>query len=139
MFLLWPSRHTIGGDAAPLPWELRFQVRSASHTGHMPQSRSQTGACIGGIIFPIMLNQLLFHRGVRFSRAVRDSAFVVLGLLIAANVLMRDRKGVTRSALPRPDLRTLFTDRPYMISIVGCARLPWHRNPLNMSVAGSLS
>ncbi|VDC06026.1 unnamed protein product [Peniophora sp. CBMAI 1063] len=84
-----------------------------------------TGSCIGGIFFPIMLNQLLFHHGVSFGWTVRDSAFVVLGLLAVANLLMRDRKGVSRSALPKPDPKSLLTDAPYMISIVGVFFVDW--------------
>ncbi|KZV75730.1 MFS general substrate transporter [Peniophora sp. CONT] len=84
-----------------------------------------SGACIGGIIFPIMLNQLLFHRRVSFAWTVRESAFVVLGLLVVANLLMRDRKGITQNALPKPNLKTLLTDPPYVITIIGVAILNW--------------
>lgn len=45
---------------------------------------------MGGVIFPIMLNRLI--RQVGYGWAMRVSAFLILGLLILANVTVRQRK-----------------------------------------------
>ncbi|GJJ15388.1 hypothetical protein Clacol_009664 [Clathrus columnatus] len=49
-----------------------------------------SGTSLGGIFYPIMLNQLL-HDSVGFAWGVRASAFLTLGLLIIANLIMKDR------------------------------------------------
>ncbi|KAI0031761.1 major facilitator superfamily domain-containing protein [Vararia minispora EC-137] len=84
-----------------------------------------TGSSVGGIFFSIMLNQLLFHRGISFAWAVRNSAFVVLGLLVAANILMRDRPEVTRTSAPKPDIGALFKDIPYVVAILSAFLIDW--------------
>ncbi|KAI0311457.1 hypothetical protein OF83DRAFT_1087677 [Amylostereum chailletii] len=64
-----------------------------------------------------MLN-LLFAGSTGFAWGVRASAFLVLGLLIIANLLMTDRHGISKTAPPKSDLKTLLTNIPYMISVL---------------------
>lgn len=79
------------------------------------------GASIGGIIFPIMLNQLL-NGSVGFAWGVRASAFLVLGILLAANLLMADNPAITAITRERKqDVKALFVDVPYMLYIAACA------------------
>ncbi|KIJ37797.1 hypothetical protein M422DRAFT_781574 [Sphaerobolus stellatus SS14] len=75
------------------------------------------GSSIGGIIFPIMLNQL-FKSRVGFHWGVRASAFIVLGMLIVANLLMSAKSS---RAGPRvnPDIKGIITDVPYLLAILG--------------------
>lgn len=79
------------------------------------------GASIGGIVFPIMLNQLL-NGSVGFAWGVRASAFLVLGMLLAANLLMKDNPAITAITRERKqDVKALFFDIPYMLHIAACA------------------
>ncbi|EIM82644.1 MFS general substrate transporter [Stereum hirsutum FP-91666 SS1] len=81
------------------------------------------GASIGGIVFPIMLNQLL-NGSVGFAWGVRASAFLVLGMLLAANLLMKDNPAITAITRGRKqDVKALFVDIPYMLYIAACASL----------------
>ena len=73
------------------------------------------GSSVGGIIFPIMLNQL-FKGSAGFAWGVRASAFVVLGLLVLTNLLMTTNPAVHTQGKPKPDLRGILTDAPYMIA-----------------------
>jgi len=79
-----------------------------------------SGASIGGIIFPIMLNQLIFS-SQGFALGVRSTAAVITGLLFIANLLMRTRPPILREGDPRvkrTPIMTLFKDLPYMTCIV---------------------
>ncbi|EPS94439.1 hypothetical protein FOMPIDRAFT_1134395 [Fomitopsis schrenkii] len=62
-----------------------------------------TGAGFGGLIYPILLNQLIIS-SVGFAWAVRASAFLTLGLLVVANLIMTSRSfGAPGQA--KPDVR----------------------------------
>lgn len=78
-----------------------------------------TGSAIGGIVFPIMLNKLLSN-GVSFAWTVRIAAFVVLGCLAVANLLLRPRVKPSESTdSMASQLKVLFTDVPYMLLVSG--------------------
>ncbi|GAW02045.1 MFS general substrate transporter [Lentinula edodes] len=83
-----------------------------------------TGSSVGGIIFPIMLNRLITNPRVGFAWGVRASAFVCLGLLIIANILMTANPPKTRKPDP-PKLTVLFTDTAYIFGILGAAAADW--------------
>jgi len=85
-----------------------------------------TGSSFGGIIYPIMLNQL-FHGSVGFAWGVRASAFLNLGLLVAATCLMTAQTSPkkTSSDMPKPNLRAVLTDRPYILAIFGAFLVFW--------------
>lgn len=77
------------------------------------------GSAIGGIVFPIMLNKLL-NSSIGFAWTVRIAAFVVLGCLAVANLLIRPRvkpSETTQSMISQ--LKVLFTDIPYMLLVSG--------------------
>lgn len=64
-----------------------------------------------------MLNQLL-EGSVGFPWGVRASAFLVLGMLLAANLLMTDNLAITAITRERKqDVKALFADIPYMVYI----------------------
>ena len=80
-----------------------------------------TGSALGGIIWPIFLNQLLL-KNVGFAWTVRASAFIVLGFLCLANILVRPRSSLARTRLssaPRVSLLLLLRDLPYMLLMLG--------------------
>ncbi|CAE6532578.1 unnamed protein product [Rhizoctonia solani] len=81
-----------------------------------------SGASCGGIIFPIMLNKMFHRHG--FAWGVRSTAFVVLGCLIVANLLMKTRLPSKSKRLPTPlpDFKAIMTDSIYLAAIA-CAFL----------------
>lgn len=64
-----------------------------------------------------MLNQL-FKSSVGFEWGVRTSAFVVLGLLVIANLLISDNPSVKEDG-EKPILKNILTDIPFMLSSFG--------------------
>ncbi|KAJ6482133.1 major facilitator superfamily domain-containing protein [Mycena vitilis] len=75
-----------------------------------------SGASVGGIIFPIMLNNLLFRHG--FVVGVRATAALITGLMLLANLLIRPRYPKNR-LVSKASLRLILTDLPYMTFVVG--------------------
>ncbi|KAJ7640157.1 major facilitator superfamily domain-containing protein [Mycena rosella] len=73
-----------------------------------------SGASIGGIVFPFLLNRLLFSHG--FAAGVRATAALITGLLLLANLLMRPRYPKTRAGAPA--LHRVLTDVPYMVFVL---------------------
>ncbi|KDQ54083.1 hypothetical protein JAAARDRAFT_38694 [Jaapia argillacea MUCL 33604] len=107
-----------------------FKNRRALATGIVV-----TGASVGGIVFPIMLNRLFAHGDGGFVLGVQVSAACVTGLLVVANLIMRVGKGRGRSAGGRGmgakgggpagsnglpvDLKGIIRDWAYVSSICG--------------------
>ncbi|ETW84736.1 MFS monocarboxylate transporter [Heterobasidion irregulare TC 32-1] len=87
-----------------------------------------TGGSIGGIIFPIMLNQL-FHNSVGFAWGVRASAFLILGLLVIANLIMSPRPpgtGKPPGGQAAPSgLAGMARDVPFLLVIFGAFCVNW--------------
>jgi len=79
-----------------------------------------TGAGVGGVVYPILLNQLI-HRSVGFGWGVRASAFLTLGLLAIANMIMTTHP--TGAGQARPDVRvqikTILSDVAYLWMCLG--------------------
>jgi MFS family permease len=48
-----------------------------------------TGSSIGGVIFPIMINRLI--REVGYAWSMRTGAFIILFLLVIANLTVKTR------------------------------------------------
>ncbi|CAL1697811.1 unnamed protein product [Somion occarium] len=76
-----------------------------------------SGSSAGGIAYPIMLNQLLHHSDIGFGWSVRASAFLTLGVLVLACILMIP--GPPKPKTQVPSLKTLVTDTPYILTVVG--------------------
>ena len=85
-----------------------------------------------------MLNKLL-HSSLGFAWTVRVAAFVVLGCLAVANMLIRPRVKPSPISLSIFDqLKVLFTDIPYLFLIVGyVSNIPMHRVSLIRAVLRS--
>ena len=75
-----------------------------------------SGSSVGGIIFPIMLNRL-FKSSTGFQWGVRYSAFMVLGMLLFANLLMRPNPHASTTERPKVNFRQMMTDIPYLITV----------------------
>ncbi|KAJ7186746.1 major facilitator superfamily domain-containing protein [Mycena filopes] len=73
-----------------------------------------SGASVGGIVFPIMLNHLLFRRG--FVVGVRATAALITALMFLANVLIRPRYPKNQPT-SKASIRIILTDGPYMIFV----------------------
>ncbi|RDB19803.1 Riboflavin transporter MCH5 [Hypsizygus marmoreus] len=73
-----------------------------------------SGCSVGGIIFPIILNQL-FKGSTGFAWGVRASGFLVLGLLLMSNMLMSSNSTALLHNKPKPDLKGILKDVPFMI------------------------
>ncbi|ETW76306.1 MFS monocarboxylate transporter [Heterobasidion irregulare TC 32-1] len=87
-----------------------------------------TGSSVGGIVFPIMLNQLLNVDNVGFAWSTRATALIVLGLLALANCLMSDRvasKAASGHDHPKLDIGSFLTDGPYMLLTLGAFICLW--------------
>ncbi|KAI0081372.1 MFS general substrate transporter [Panus rudis PR-1116 ss-1] len=82
-----------------------------------------TGSSIGGVIHPIMHNQL-FHGKTGFAWGVRASAFMMGGLLVIANCLMSTRLPPKRHG-PKAQLGTILRDIPYMVVTIGTCCVCW--------------
>ncbi|KAI0311929.1 MFS general substrate transporter [Amylostereum chailletii] len=83
-----------------------------------------TGSSTGGIFFPIMLNRL-FHGSVGFAWGVRASGFVVLGMLVCANILMSSNPLNENVEVPKPNTKAIFTDAPYLMACLATFFILW--------------
>ena len=90
-----------------------------------------SGTAIGGIVYPIMLNQLFDDPSAGFAWGVRAAGFLTAGLLVVASALMRtrlpsarERRRAARRAGEKAskgvDVWAILRDWPYMCDVVGC-------------------
>ncbi|KAF4588819.1 hypothetical protein EYR40_010374 [Pleurotus pulmonarius] len=77
------------------------------------------GVVVTGKSTPISL-----YSSVGFEWGVRASAFVVLGLLVAANLLISDNPSV-KSDGEKPVLKNILTDIPFMLTSFGVFVITW--------------
>ncbi|EIN07491.1 MFS general substrate transporter [Punctularia strigosozonata HHB-11173 SS5] len=92
-----------------------FQRRRALMMGLV-----SSGAPIGGIIHPIMLNKLFNNPSIGFHTGVRVNAAMIAGLLLIANAFMRPRlvNKKTGAFVPASLLRQFATDTPYLLTVL---------------------
>lgn len=80
------------------------------------------GSAVGGVVQPIMLNNLLAN-GTSFANTVRINAAMNTGLLVVACLVMSDPRSrqsvVTKKA--SVNLRAFFKDMNYVLLVVGYA------------------
>ncbi|RPD65718.1 MFS general substrate transporter [Lentinus tigrinus ALCF2SS1-7] len=98
-----------------------FRVRRSSAMGVV-----FAGSSIGGVIYPIMLNQL-FNGKAGFVWGVRAAAILGIVLLTIANLLMRTRlpSRKHRKTTFTPSIRRIVTDLPFMICAIGGFLVFW--------------
>ncbi|TBU58564.1 MFS general substrate transporter [Dichomitus squalens] len=80
-----------------------------------------SGTSCGGIVYPIMLNQLFNDGHAGFAWGVRASAFLSLGLLAIANATMTTRTSKINAArqVSTTGSSQIFRDIPYWIAAAG--------------------
>jgi MFS family permease len=88
-----------------------FYVKRANATGI-----AAAGGSVGGIIFPLMLQQLYPEIGWAWSSRVLG--FIFIGLLAAANLLIRSRLPPKPGGSVLPDF-TIFRDTPFLMCTLG--------------------
>lgn len=76
-----------------------------------------TGSSIGGIIFPIMITRLI--KQVGYGWAMRSGAFMILGLLIVANLTVTSRLPPKPTALSREQMAKPFRERGFLMLLAG--------------------
>ncbi|KZT61353.1 MFS general substrate transporter [Calocera cornea HHB12733] len=76
-----------------------------------------SGSSVGGIVFPILLNNVFEERG--FEWGVRAMGFFMLGALLLANLLMRSNYPKKQQALKVPSSLKLLRDPPYIVAVAG--------------------
>ncbi|KIK65077.1 hypothetical protein GYMLUDRAFT_123169, partial [Collybiopsis luxurians FD-317 M1] len=104
----------IGGGMIYMP-AIAIQAHHWSKYCHLAVALVAMGGSIGGIVFPIFLNQL-FHSSIGYAWGVRSSAFIVGGLLLLSNLLMRDNPDIVAvGRQKKQSVRMLFKDLPYII------------------------
>lgn len=88
-----------------------------------------TGSSGGGIVFPIMLNNLIISHG--FKKAVQYQGYLVLGFLILSNLLMRprpvpkERQTTTAVAIPTSSVKKIITEKPYALLVMSICLITW--------------
>jgi MFS family permease len=123
-FLVYSVLNGIGGCLINTPCVASighfFLVRRGNATGI-----AMTSGSIGGIIFPLMLQRLFPSIG--FAWATRILGFILLFLLIIANLLVRSRlprKPMASFSAIRPDF-TVFKDLPFLFVTLGIFLMEW--------------
>ncbi|KAK7422985.1 hypothetical protein QQX98_001275 [Neonectria punicea] len=76
-----------------------------------------TGSSIGGIVFPIMVSRLISEVG--YGRAMRISAFLMLFLLVIANLTVRPYHPPHLQTATRAQLLKSFTEIKFLCTTVG--------------------
>jgi hypothetical protein len=75
------------------------------------------GASFGGVIWPIVLNQL--SKRTSFENTVRVTGAISGVLLIVANLVMKTKTHPTGTTVLKPKLKVILTDWAFMSSIGG--------------------
>jgi MFS family permease len=84
-----------------------------------------SGSATGGLVFPIMLNQLFHNPSIGFAWGVRAAAFLTSGLLAISCLLMKTRLPNRRQRekmgikTPKLDYLAILTDPPQFFTTLG--------------------
>ncbi|TFY59369.1 hypothetical protein EVJ58_g5825 [Rhodofomes roseus] len=86
------------------------------------------GSSCGGIVYPIVLNRLIYHSSAGFPWAVRATGFLTLGLLIIAGSIMTTRMPPKPSASDSSEwqkFRAVLSDWAYITTLTGAFLVLW--------------
>ncbi|KAH9207661.1 major facilitator superfamily domain-containing protein [Leptodontidium sp. 2 PMI_412] len=72
-----------------------------------------SGSSLGGVVLPIMVQRLIPHIG--FGWTMRALAFMLLGLLVVANLTIKSRLPPARRPFALKDLITPFMEKPFFL------------------------
>lgn len=111
----------ITGVCSPIGASLVFYPAMSSTTTWFFKKRAfalgimAAGSSLGGVIFPIMVEQIIAKAG--FGWAMRASAFLILGLLLYANLTVKSRF----PPMPKPwsimDFINPFKEIPFLLTV----------------------
>lgn len=76
------------------------------------------GSSLGGVIFPIMVNHVIDSSG--FPWAMRGAAFLIMGLLVYANLTLRSRLPPAPKPWSLTEFVTPFGELPYFLVVFAC-------------------
>lgn len=96
-----------------------FYVKRGTATGV-----AAAGGALGGVIFPLMLQNLFSKRDVGFGWATRIQGFCFLGLLIITNLLVRSRLPPKPGQSILPDFR-IFRHKDFALVTIGSFFMEW--------------
>ena len=82
------------------------------------------GGSMGGIVYPILLNNV-FKKHEGYEWGVRGVAFMDMGLLIIANLIMRTRLPPKKPSPTDPKLKDITRDIPFLIYGLGGFLVFW--------------
>ncbi|KID82968.1 Major facilitator superfamily domain, general substrate transporter [Metarhizium guizhouense ARSEF 977] len=82
-----------------------------------------TGSSLGGVVFPIMLSNLI--KTVGYGWAMRSAAFIILALLIVANLTIKARHVNGRQALSKELLARPFHEKTFLLLLIGLSLVPF--------------
>ncbi|KAK4694900.1 hypothetical protein P7C71_g2757, partial [Lecanoromycetidae sp. Uapishka_2] len=109
------------GICSPIGASLIFYPAMSSTTTWFFKKRAfalgimASGSSLGGVIFPIMVERIIARAG--FGWAMRASAFLILGLLIYANLTVKSRI----PPMPKPwavmDFLRPFKELPFLLTV----------------------
>ncbi|KAI9892674.1 MAG: hypothetical protein M1814_001368 [Vezdaea aestivalis] len=77
-----------------------------------------SGSSLGGVIMPIMIDRLIPQIG--FGWAMRATAFLMLGLLIFANLTVKSRLPPSPKPLVLKEFVTPLTEVPFLTVLIAC-------------------
>ncbi len=75
-----------------------------------------SGSSLGGVIFPIMVERLV--REVGFGWAMRIAAFLILGMMIIANLTVKSRIPPSPQPLNLMDFVSPLTELPFLCVVI---------------------
>ncbi|EAW14582.1 putative MFS monocarboxylate transporter (Mct) [Aspergillus clavatus NRRL 1] len=117
------------GICSPLGASFVFYPASACTATWFDKRRAlafgimSSGSSIGGVVFPAMLSRLLPRVG--FGWSLRIAAFVVLALLIVANLTVRSRIAPVPRRIRFSDYVGPFTEVPFVLLMVAACLGFW--------------
>jgi MFS family permease len=82
-----------------------------------------TGSSVGGVVFPIMMSNMI--RTVGYGWAMRTAAFLILVLLIIANLTLKSRRVRVQTKLPRQSLVQPFRELTFVTLCLGLFLVPF--------------
>ncbi|KAI9162723.1 MFS general substrate transporter [Paramyrothecium foliicola] len=82
-----------------------------------------TGASVGGVVFPIMISNMI--RTVGYGWAMRTAAFIILALLIVTNLTLRSRRSRVQIKLPKGSLLRPFREPTFVVLLAGLFLVPF--------------
>ncbi|KAF8901153.1 major facilitator superfamily domain-containing protein [Gymnopilus junonius] len=98
-----------------------FRVKRSTAMGFVV-----AGSSFGGVIYPVLLNNI-FQRSSGFQWGVRGVAFMDLGFLVIANLIMRTRLPPKKSLVDGngATFKTVLSDIPFLMYVLGVFLIFW--------------